>query len=154
MIVSVDPGNTGAIAALGDTGTLLAVHDMPVVNKNVSPALVFRLMRLLANSSTNGVERVIIERAQSMPGQGVVSTFRYGTGYGIVLGVALEWPVELVTPTEWKRGMKLAGKDKDASRQRAIEEWPGSASLFRRKKDHGRAEAALLGLWWLRHGRA
>ena len=39
-------------------------------------------------------------------------------------------------------------QDKDASRQLAIQEWPHIAHLaFRRKCDHGRAEAALIALW-------
>ena len=37
--------------------------------------------------------------------------------------------------------------DKELSRRRAIETWPGSAGMFARKKDDGRAEAALLALW-------
>jgi crossover junction endodeoxyribonuclease RuvC len=37
--------------------------------------------------------------------------------------------------------------DKDTARTRAIELWPSHAQLFARKKDHGRAEAALIARW-------
>lgn len=38
------------------------------------------------------------------------------------------------------------GKDKDAARALAIELWPAQAQLFARKKDQGRADAALIAL--------
>ncbi len=53
-----------------------------------------------------------------MPGQGVSSTFKFGQGYGSILGIAaaLSIPTELVTPQAWKK-VVLAGtaKDKDAA---------------------------------------
>lgn len=47
-----------------------------------------------------------------------------------------------------------AGLDATAERSRAkaIETWPMQSSLFARKKDHNRAEAALLGKWALDSG--
>jgi hypothetical protein len=38
----------------------------------------------------------------------------------------------------------------EVSRARAIETWPAHAKLFARKRDHNRAEAALLGLYALK----
>jgi hypothetical protein len=43
--------------------------------------------------------------------------------------------------------------DGETSRARAIETWPARAELFARKRDHNRAEAALLGLYALKVGR-
>lgn len=57
--------------------------------------------------------------------------------------------VERVTPGEWKRHHRLIGKDKDAARALALDRWPGRGDLFTRKKDHGRADAALIAAWHL-----
>jgi hypothetical protein len=54
-----------------------------------------------------------------------------------------------VSPAKWKRALGLS--DAETSRAKAIETWPTQAGLFARKRDHNRAEAALLGLYGLKH---
>jgi len=78
-----------------------------------------------------------------MPGQGVRSMFTIGVGHGLFLGIlaAVGLPYTRVRPAIWKRTLGL-GKDKEASRLRAQQLYPGAD--LRRKKDHGRAEALLL----------
>jgi crossover junction endodeoxyribonuclease RuvC len=46
----------------------------------------------------------------------------------------------------WKRAMQVPS-DKGACRMRAMQTFPGHSDLFRRVKDDGRAEAALLGFY-------
>jgi hypothetical protein len=66
-------------------------------------------------------------------------------------GVALSGiPVTIVEPSVWKRFHKLPGKEKEASRQRALEIFPASHALLARKLDHGRGEAALIALFGAR----
>jgi hypothetical protein len=86
----------------------------------------------------------VIEKAQAMPKQGVSSTFKYGTAYGALCAVTAlcEIPTHLVSPRRWKTYFAL-DSDKERSRALAIRLWPG-CGLFERKRDHGRAEAALL----------
>jgi crossover junction endodeoxyribonuclease RuvC len=88
---------------------------------------------------------VIIERVGAMPKQGVSSTFRFGKSYGVAIGVvaALKIPVHFVAAGVWKRHFNLPA-DKEAARARALQLWPGRAELFSRRRDHNRAEAALL----------
>lgn len=140
LLLGIDPGISGAIACLeGDD--LLWVTDMPVADGEVlGPVLAARVLAGL------GDRRAVVERAQSMPGMGVTGAFRYGAGYGVILGVlgALSIPFDTVRPTAWKKAAGLAGKDKPASRRRAIELWPQHAERFARAKDDGRAEAALI----------
>jgi crossover junction endodeoxyribonuclease RuvC len=83
-----------------------------------------------------------------MPGQGVSSTFKFGVAYGVAQGViaSARIPVYFVSPGKWKRHFGLSA-DKEEARKRALHRWPGRAELFSRKKDHGRAEAALLALY-------
>lgn len=60
----------------------------------------------------------VVEKVHSMPGQGVASTFKFGVGYGQLLGLmsGIYLPIELVTPQAWKK-VTLAGtsKNKDAA---------------------------------------
>jgi hypothetical protein len=64
--------------------------------------------------------------------------------------------VELVTPLTWKAASRLGGisKDaaKDAARSLATELWPTLRPVFRVKKNHGMAEAALMARWYFLSG--
>lgn len=135
--MGIDPGAGGAVALILDV-TEAEVYDMPG-----GPHDLAELVRF-----TRPVVAVV-ERAQSMPGQGLASTFAYGTGYGTVLGVlaALDVPFRTVAPVVWKRRFNLLGKDKGQSRERAQELYPQLAQHLRRVKDHGRAEALLIATW-------
>jgi crossover junction endodeoxyribonuclease RuvC len=152
MIIGIDPGLSGAVAALAPDGTLQALCDTPTLTLRTSrggrqeydvPGMV-ALLGPYAGIQT----RVIIEEAQAMPGQGTRSMFTIGLGMGVWLGIlgALGLAYTRVRPAVWKRAMGL-GKDKEASRLRAQQLFP-QADL-RRKKDHGRAEALLLALYGL-----
>ena len=57
---------------------------------------------------------VVVERAQAMPKQGVTSMFRYGLGYGRILGMleALRISHQLVRPQQWKAAV-LTGTKRD-----------------------------------------
>ncbi|CAN5601200.1 hypothetical protein BH24ACT5_BH24ACT5_17340 [soil metagenome] len=142
VIVGIDPGLSGALAAL-DGDDLREVVDMPVVDKTVIPALVADWLRL------HSPDVVIVEQVASMPRQGVSSTFRFGMAYGVVLGVTatIGYRVEHIRPHLWKKTMGLTA-DKNRSRRMACDRWPLHADLFARVKDDGRAEAALLAAWW------
>jgi crossover junction endodeoxyribonuclease RuvC len=96
-----------------------------------------------------------IERAQAMPKQGASSGFKYGKATGAIeAAVALSGiPLEIIEPSVWKRALHLPGKDKERSRQLALELFPAAHALLARKKDHGRAEAALIALYGTRNSR-
>lgn len=140
MIMGIDPGVSGAWALLSDNGTITA-GDLPTVARGIDVPTFAQLVR-----STMPI-RAIVEDVHSMPKQGVASTFKFGCAHGAVLGALLTIgiPVELVAPGRWKRHFRL-GADKEASRAFALRTWP-AADCFSRKKDHGRAEAALIALW-------
>ena len=150
MYLGIDPGLTGALAALHADGRLLALHDVPTLTLHTSRGTkqgydvpgMCALLRPYAATQAH----VLIEESQAMPGQGVRSMWTIGYGYGLWLGVltALALPYTRVRPGVWKRALALS-KDKEASRLRAQQLFP-TADL-RRKKDHGRAEALLLAHW-------
>lgn len=98
---------------------------------------------------------IYVENVHSMPKQGVSSTFKFGMGFGIVLGVltARAFPHTRIEPSVWKRAVGLpAGAPKELSVKRAMEVFPRHARLFVREKLRGtgvipldgRAEAALI----------
>ena len=138
-IIGVDPGVTGGIALLVD-GKLHGVIDMPVFDSEASAALIANHIQLAEP------DLVVIEWVQPMPRNGSIASFSLGKNYGIVIGVcgALRHPLVKIRPNEWKKTMGLTGKDKKASLGLAIQLWPEHAEFFKRAKDDGRAEAALI----------
>jgi hypothetical protein len=77
---------------------------------------------------------------------GISSGFSYGRAVGAIEAVVAlcAIPMILVEASAWKRRLHLPGKDKEAARQKALQLFPAQHLLLARKKDHGRAEAALI----------
>ena len=150
MHIGVDPGRGGALAVLTADGALVALHDTPTLTVSTSrgtrqeydvPGMV-ALLQPYAGLQAH----VLLEESQAMPGQGVRSTWTTGYGFGIWIGLlaALQLPHTRVRPAIWKRALGL-GKDKEQARLRAMQLFP--AADLRRKRDHGRGEALLLGYY-------
>jgi hypothetical protein len=149
-IIGIDPGLVGAWAILTEAGAIVAAGDLPVVGDGARRALSAPL--LAAIISRYRPATAVVERVGAFPGQGVSSTFKFGHAAGLIEGVlgAIAVPVMHVAPAVWKRHHRL-GAEKESARLRAIEIWPAKAAeLFARKRDHGRAEAALIALWGTR----
>lgn len=143
----IDPGASGAVAILTEEGQFVKVFDMPVLEIKVGKAIKRRVSAdLLAHEVSLYPDAIaMLEQVSAMPGQGVSSMFAFGESFGIVKGVfaAFKIPTHLVTPGKWKKAMEL-NASKDGSRAKAIQMWPDQASMFKRVKDDGRAEACLL----------
>jgi len=146
----IDPGVSGAICCFDYAEGAIDIFDMPIIEvrgkKEVSPVLVRNIIRDLAGP-------VFIERVGARPGQGVSSMFNFGKSYGMVLGViaALDYPLHYVTPQQWQRDLKVeAGKD--GNRARAMQLMPAYAQEFKRRRDDGRADAALIAYWGVTYG--
>lgn len=148
-VIGIDPGVSGAIA-LNVDGELAIVEDTPSIDKRVNVAVLSQMIG--AWHSRHPITKVVIENVHAMPKQGVSSSFNFGRALGDVEGcvIALGHVVEFVSPAVWKRDLGLTGKDKAASRQLATDMWPSWADAFKRVKDDGRAEAALLAHWGTR----
>jgi hypothetical protein len=138
-IAAFDPGLSGAIAFYYPEHDRISVEDMPVVAGDVDGATLAARIRQFEP------DLAIVEIASSRPGQGVSSVFKFGCGYGVVLGVlaALDVPTHLVAPSKWKKHFGLSA-DKEKSRALVLRFWPSRCDLSGRKKHHGRAESALL----------
>jgi crossover junction endodeoxyribonuclease RuvC len=96
-ILGIDPGITGGIAALYPDGRIKA-YDIPTVDGSVDVDALVRRVR------EHAPRLAVIEKAQAMPKQGVVSVFRYGCAYGALCAVTAlcEIPTRLVSPRRWK----------------------------------------------------
>ena len=123
---------------------------MPCKDGRVSPEGVAMIVDL-AKGMSGGNLVGVVENVSSMPRQ--AGAFNFGRSAGVVHGVlgALGVPMELVSPNVWKGAMglrKMAGETQDANKSRArelaVKLWPSQADLFKRVKDDGRAESALL----------
>lgn len=139
-ILAVDPGLSGAIAFYApDAPDLVTAEDVPVVAGEIDAVTLAARIRQMAPTMA------IIELVGARPGQGVTSMFKFGRAFGTVIGVigTLQLPIHYVSPQRWKKHFRLSAEKEDARRE-AIRLFPASAAQFLRKKDHGRAEAALL----------
>jgi crossover junction endodeoxyribonuclease RuvC len=140
--MGIDPGASGAIAFyFPEFPTKVSVVDFSLVDGEINCSALADLIK------GHDPQLVVIEQVHSMPKQGVASTFKFGVAYGMARGVvaSLMVPQVYVTPGKWKKFYGLSA-EKEKSRELAIQTWPAS-DAFRRKKDHGRAEAALLALY-------
>jgi Holliday junction resolvasome RuvABC endonuclease subunit len=146
----IDPGMTGAVALIDDSGQLLNIQDTPILlvkasTGNRTQFLESQMALLLRNITFHGDVRTCIENVHSMPKQGVRSVFSLGLGFGIWIGItaALHLSLERTEPAVWKKCMGLrSGADKAASVVLALRLFP-TADL-KLKKHHGRAEALLI----------
>jgi crossover junction endodeoxyribonuclease RuvC len=128
LTVGIDPGLLGALAALDATGVVVGTWPMPVAGSEVHAAGVADLLRSLrCLDGHQDIGRVCLEKVGAMPKQGVSSTFRFGTGWGMVRGVcaALGLPVALVPATVWKKQVLLGlPHDKAGAVQFCTSRWP------------------------------
>lgn len=124
-ILAIDPGLKGGWALNdedADNGiTNIATGVMPLMGHMID---VWPLAELIREYD---VEKVYVEAVHSMPAQGVCSVFKFGTGFGQLLGLCqtLQVPYQLVTPQAWKKEV-LAGtpKDKNAAIETAHKLFP------------------------------
>ncbi len=128
LTVGIDPGLRGGVAALDVAGAVVGLWPMPVAGGEVHAAGLADLLRSLrCLDSHQDIGRVCLEKVSAMPKQGVSSTFRFGTGWGMVRGVcaALAIPVVLVPPTVWKKQVLLGlPHDKAGAVQFCSSRWP------------------------------
>lgn len=139
-IMGIDPGVSGAVSFYFTAHPeRVTTEDVPSVNGKIDGANLANRIRQMRPALA------VIELVGAMPGQGVSSMFKFGCSFGMAIGVcqSLNLPIEFVTPGKWKRYFGIPA-DKEAARERALRLWPSCADQFKRKKDHGRAEAALL----------
>jgi crossover junction endodeoxyribonuclease RuvC len=146
--LGIDPGLSGGLALL-KAGKIVSAWNMPTLTvvknrknrRNLDTEEVAKIMTCRPGECVTA----IIEQQQAYKGQGVSTTFTTGKNYGVLLGLldGLDIPFKIVTPQAWKKALKL-GKDKQLSFDLANKLFPDAGHFWKRKKDDGVAEAALL----------
>lgn len=153
--LGIDPGLSGAVALYIPANDTLHVGDVPVHElkrngKTRREVDVHTLTTMLRDCAAYR-PTVWIEHVSAMPGEGAVGAFTFGKVVGLLTGVcvALDLPLERVTPSVWKKAMGVTS-DKDGTRARASALMPRHAGSWPLKKHDGRAEAALIALYGAR----
>lgn len=161
LVIGIDPGLTGALAAVQSDGRLTGIDDMPLKRergKKRDDIDVAALASILRGAGAVDHVLVVVERVAAAPGAGVGGMFRFGYGAGAIEGCcrALGCRLELVAPAVWKGALRLPGgqENKGLALEKARRIWPDKADWFKRQKDAGRAEAALIALWAIMAGKA
>jgi len=148
--IGIDPGLSGAIAIISPES--LKIFDMPTMTlerngkskRQVSASELAEMLYLYSGRDCH----VYVEKVSAMAGQGVTSVFSFGRSFGMIEGIlaAFKMPVTFVPPATWVKAIGR-GQGKDASRARAMELFPSDQDQFKRVKDDGRADAALIAYW-------
>ena len=148
--IGIDPGLSGAVAVISPES--LKIFDMPTMTverngKAKRQVSATELAHIFANFNSNDTH-VYVEKVSAMAGQGVTSVFSFGRSFGMIEGIlaAFRLPVTFVPPATWVKAVGR-GQGKDASRARAMELFPENQADFKRVKDDGRADAALIAYW-------
>lgn len=134
--MGIDPGKTGGVVVLKDK------HLVYAAGFDANDPL-FVLERAFANFPNSLVG---LEDVHAMPGQGVVSMFTFGTGYGEIRGFlrGTQTPYRLIRPQAWQGGLPEHPEPKKRVRQWVEERFTESPFIFegRRVPHQGCMDAA------------
>jgi crossover junction endodeoxyribonuclease RuvC len=154
-IIAFDPGKIASYAILDTTSPhRIQVGEVDVVGSG-------RLVRPCGQHIAELIRDVdcgIVEEVGAMRKQGVSSMFTFGMCVGAILNAigSHSIPLTLVTPAQWKRSTRIYSASdeevKTLARAYATELWPEHKQIFRVKKNHGMAEAALMARWYFLKG--
>ena len=129
-VLGIDPGLDGGVALILPGGA--EAHVTPTLAAGQGGKRLFDTTGMLNLLRAHPIDLAVIEAVGPMPKQGVTSTFRFGEGYGLWLGMlaALGIPVQTVKPQAWKKVI-LAGtpKDKAAAVQYVQRRYPAVSLL-------------------------
>lgn len=158
IVIAADPGLKGAICALKNGDQIVWLQDMPTRvldnGKNMVCAhqLTETIKQIIADNPHEQFA-CIVEMVNARPGEGVVSSFTFGRGFGILEAsiVARGLTLEFVRPAAWKKALGMTA-DKDDVRIKMMHKFPQVASMLKRKMDDGRAESIAIALYcWLKN---
>ena len=109
VFIGIDPGVSGAITALDENGKVFALTKMPQTMGD--------LLHFL-QQFTNDDALCYLEKVHAHPGDGAVSVFKCGQGFGWLQMALLAAKVKTieVLPNTWMRGLGIKSKKKDETK--------------------------------------
>lgn len=155
VILGIDPGLTGAYAALNVSGDVVLIADLPIMRDASSAwidadTLLSSLLTLRPSNIT-----AVIERVHAMPRNGSKGAFSQGCTFASTLATLqiARARIEFVTPVTWKRALGLLGEKDLTDTERKKRSLDKARLLFpfmdlSKQKHHGRAEALLIAHWF------
>lgn len=154
-IIGIDPGLSGGIARF-ENGQLTKTWVMPVHGDTQNDLDVATLTSILQENKD--VAHAFLEHVTSRPGQGVVSTFKFGRVFGIVEAALCSTGISysLIPPKVWQTIIPpefTQDDPKERAKQYAVSIFDIDALLAttRSKVPHsGIVDATLLGYWGLK----
>lgn len=151
LVLGIDPGLGGALALFDPKSReLVKLIPTPLIEGDGSKKeLALNELALFFDEYADQISHCGIEEVHAMPGQGVVSMFNFGMGYGKLRGLlaANYIPTFRVKPQNWKQVFHLINKRKEWSLELARDLFPKNKADFARACDDGKAEAALIAVY-------
>jgi len=155
MILACDPGLKGAFALMGRSSC--DVWPMPtyIARKGAKDRQMLDepgVLEIITRARCLGAEALIIEHVNGVQGQSASAAFTFGYGVGVITTASriAGFQIHRVPAVTWKKALKCP-VDKQAARAKASELMPKWSHLWPLKSHEGRAEAAMIGYWWLNH---
>ena len=140
LISGVDIGKKGAIAFINSKTLKAEVYAMPEDFLEV--------ISLFERKFQEDMLLVLVEKQQAFPKQGVVSTFKLGIQYGMILGIlkALKIPYEEITAKKWQKVMlgNYGKKTRKEIKQLSLERAKSLFPYLDIGKHDGKADALLI----------
>jgi len=169
-IIGIDPGKNGAIVvvdfAFANMCPEVTFYDIPLIKKIVRKKnrkgvygevtkTDYDTDAMASILNIKDATGVCIESQQAFPGQGSVSMFNTGKGYGIYLGIlaANNIPITIVRPKKWQGYYEIKGDKnnpkatKQQSYQIAMKCFPGYGDKLKTPRGRiidGRCDALLI----------
>ena len=140
LYIGIDPGKSGSIAFIKSDKDYNK-ELITTIRFNNTESDVAWAFRDVLEEHTKCTLFASIEKVNSMPGQGVSSTFKFGQWYGFARGLlyAYQIPFEFVTPSKWQKHLGCLTKgDKNITKDKAQRLFP------KEKIIHATADAILI----------
>jgi hypothetical protein len=122
--------------------TPAVIDELIILNRGAPKGGLTEIVKRLVEEAASGKDVSALAESRGQSAQSA----RKSTSAAVKAAV----PIEIAEPSLWKKHFNLPGKDKEAARQRALELFPSRHELLARKRDPGRAEAALIALFSLK----
>ena len=120
--LGIDPGASGGLAVIHEDGSHCGLVYSKMGDTETDTA---EFIRWCVGQYPN--LKACIEAVNSMPGQGVASSFKFGQSLGFLRGllVGLQIPMESVRPQKWQKAMGCMSRgDKNVTKAKAQELFP------------------------------
>jgi crossover junction endodeoxyribonuclease RuvC len=153
IYLGIDPGLTGAVAAINSANDSAMLFDLPtkevigggMVKRRIDGLDLAHMLRTLASSTDDVLVTCELVGVMGGKNNAVQTQGSLMRTFGAIEAIldAVRFPTNYVRPQAWKKFYDL-GKDKSAGLDMARRLYPSAQDALKRVKDHNRAEALLL----------